>query len=261
MVLAINKMDLVGYEQERVRQDRRGLPRVRRTDRHRDIVADPDFGLDGRQHHRPRSTNTPWYSGPDADGASGDGASSTSDRQQDKPFRMPVQWVNRPNLEFPRLFRDDRQRHGAAGRCGARAAFGQEPRLSPRIVTLDGDLEKAVAGQSVTLTLADEIDCSRGDVMAQADTPPEVADQFEATIVWMAEERHAARAAILAEDRHADGDGAGHGAEVPGQRQHDGASGRPRRWSSTPSACRRLARSADGVRAVRRTTATSAGSS
>ena len=57
-----------------------------------------------------------------------------------------------------------------------------------RIVTLDGDLDEAVAGQSVTLTLADEVDCSRGDVIAAADDPPEAADQFEATIVWMAED-------------------------------------------------------------------------
>src|SRR3546814_11484159 len=59
---------------------------------------------------------------------------------------------------------------------------------SDLIVTLDGDLEEAVAGQSVTLTLADEVDCSRGDVIAAADAPPEAADQFEATLVWMADE-------------------------------------------------------------------------
>ncbi len=100
---------------------------------------------------------------------------------------MPVQWVNRPNLNF----------RGFSGMIvSGTVQPGDAVRVLPsgktstvsRIVTLDGDLEKAVAGQSVTLTLAEEIDCSRGDVMAQADNPPEVADQFEATIVWMADE-------------------------------------------------------------------------
>ncbi len=104
-----------------------------------------------------------------------------------RPFRMPVQWVNRPNLDF----------RGFAGQI-ARGSVrpGDAVRILPsgrtstvaRIVTYDGDLDEAVAGQSVTLTLTDEVDCSRGDVIAAADAPPEVADQFEATLVWMADE-------------------------------------------------------------------------
>src|SRR6185437_9358318 len=103
-----------------------------------------------------------------------------------KAFRMPVQWVNRPNQNF----------RGFSGQVASgRIAPGSEVRVLPsgrttrvdRIV-LDGDLDEAVAGQSVTLTFADEIDCSRGDVIAAAGDPPEAADQFEATIVWMAED-------------------------------------------------------------------------
>ena len=113
---------------------------------------------------------------------------------QARPFRLPVQWVNRPNLDF----------RGFAGQVAAgRVALGDPVRVLPsgktstvaRIITLDGDLDRAVAGQSVTLTLADEIDCSRGNVIAAADAPPQVADQFEATLVWMADEAlHVGRA-------------------------------------------------------------------
>lgn len=100
---------------------------------------------------------------------------------------MPVQWVNRPNLDF----------RGFSGLVATGCVKrGDAIRVLPsgktssidRIVTFSGDLEQAVAGQSVTLCLADEIDCSRGDVITAADEPVQVADQFEATIVWMADE-------------------------------------------------------------------------
>jgi bifunctional enzyme CysN/CysC len=110
------------------------------------------------------------------------------DRMRTQPFRMPVQWVNRPNLDF----------RGFSGLISSgRVAPGDKIRVLPsgrtstvsRIVTFDGDLEEAVAGQSVTLTLEDEVDISRGDVIAVSDHPPEVADQFEINLVWMSEER------------------------------------------------------------------------
>src|SRR3546814_11827459 len=100
---------------------------------------------------------------------------------------MPVQWVNRSNLDFrgfSGLIAGGRVRPGDAVRV---LPSGKTTRVG-RIVTLDGDLDEAAAGQSVTLTLTGEIDCSRGDVIAAADAPPEVADQFEATLVWMADE-------------------------------------------------------------------------
>ena len=103
------------------------------------------------------------------------------------PFRMPVQLVSRPSSDF----------RGFAGTIAAGSVRpGDEIRVLPRdtrstverIVTYDGDLDEAVAGQAVTLTLADEIDASRGDMIASDEAPPGVADQFEATIVWMADD-------------------------------------------------------------------------
>jgi bifunctional enzyme CysN/CysC len=132
------------------------------------------------------SGKTPWYMGkPLLEHLETVELDVTLD--QAKPFRMAVQWVNRPNLDF----------RGFSGQIASGSVkSGDKVRVVPsgktstikRIVTMDGDLEQAVAGQSVTLTLADEIDCSRGDVLAATDDPPEVADQFEATIVWMADE-------------------------------------------------------------------------
>jgi bifunctional enzyme CysN/CysC len=106
---------------------------------------------------------------------------------QRSPLRMPVQWVNRPDLDF----------RGFSGTiAGGKVRPGDRIRVQPsgkestvaRIVTFDGDLPEAVAGQSVTLTLADEVDISRGDLLSQADAPAGVADQFETTIVWMHDE-------------------------------------------------------------------------
>jgi bifunctional enzyme CysN/CysC len=100
---------------------------------------------------------------------------------------MPVQWVNRPNLDFrgfAGLISEGLIRPGDAVRV---LPSGRTSKVS-RIVTMGADLQAAVAGQSVTITLADELDCSRGDVLAAADDPPEIADQFEATVVWMADE-------------------------------------------------------------------------
>jgi len=109
------------------------------------------------------------------------------ERMQRSPLRMPVQWVNRPDLDF----------RGFSGTiAGGKVRPGDRIRVQPsgkestvsRIVTFDGDLPEAVAGQSVTLTLADEVDISRGDLLSQADAPAGVADQFETTIVWMHDE-------------------------------------------------------------------------
>jgi bifunctional enzyme CysN/CysC len=103
------------------------------------------------------------------------------------PFRLPVQWVNRPDLDF-RGFSG--RIVGGAVRPGDRVRVvpsGKESKVA-RIVTKDGDLDRAVAGQSITLTLDDEIDISRGDMLAAADAPPGIADQFETTIIWMSED-------------------------------------------------------------------------
>ncbi|MBX3644798.1 MAG: sulfate adenylyltransferase subunit CysN [Rubrivivax sp.] len=185
VVLAINKMDLVDYAQDvyrRIDDDYREFAaRIGITD----ITSIPLSALQG-DNMVAASDRTPWYAGPtlleflettDID----------EHRQQDGPLRLPVQWVNRPNLDFRgfcgmlasgRLHQGDRVRVQPSGR---------ESRVA-RIVAVGGDRPMAVAGESVTITLEDEIDISRGDLISAADAPAEVADQFECTIVWMADD-------------------------------------------------------------------------
>ncbi|MFD1107543.1 sulfate adenylyltransferase subunit CysN [Sphingobium olei] len=185
IVLAVNKMDLVGYDQavfNRIVMTYRAFATELGVTR---FTAIPISGFKGDNITLP-SGNTPWFKGPTLiEHLETVEVNSAADAE--KPFRMPVQWVNRPNLDF----------RGFSGLIATGSVKpGDAVRVLPsgktstvtRIVTLDGDLERAVAGQSVTLTFADEIDCSRGDVIALADNPPEVADQFEATVVWMADE-------------------------------------------------------------------------
>jgi bifunctional enzyme CysN/CysC len=185
IVLAVNKMDLIDYDQ----------------DKYDAIVADyrafansiginaftpmPISGFKG-DNITSLSENTPWYNGPTLI-AHLETVELDVTAEQAKPFRLPVQWVNRPNLDF----------RGFSGLVASGTVQpGDAIRVLPsgktstvgRVVTLDGDLEQAVAGQSVTLTFKDEIDCSRGDIITKADAPVQVADQFEATIVWMADE-------------------------------------------------------------------------
>jgi bifunctional enzyme CysN/CysC len=184
VVLAVNKLDLVDYSQavfDTIEADYRAFAREIGLD---DIVAIPLSALRGDNITEP-SPNTPWYHGPTLIGHLE--TVDVADVLDAAPFRLPVQWVNRPNLDF-RGFSG--QVVGGTVRPGDRVRIlpsGRESTVA-RIVTFDGDLDVAVAGQSVTLTLADEVDVSRGDVIAAATDPPGVADQFEAHIVWMAEE-------------------------------------------------------------------------
>jgi bifunctional enzyme CysN/CysC len=137
------------------------------------------------------SDKTPWYKAPQYAGIPLvehlETVEVLSSVDADKPLRLPVQWVNRPNLDF----------RGFSGLIATGSVkAGDKIRVLPsgktstitRVVTYDGDLEEAVAGQSVTVCFADEIDCSRGSVISVADNPPQTADQFEATFVWMADE-------------------------------------------------------------------------
>lgn len=185
IVLAVNKMDLVDYSQTRfdeiVAEYREFATSIGITD----FTAMPISGFKGDNITAP-SANTPWYTGPSLI-AHLEEVEVNSAQEQTRPFRMPVQWVNRPNLDFrgfSGLIAGGSVRPGDAVRV---LPSGKTSTIS-RIVTLEGGLDEAVAGQSVTLCLADEIDCSRGDVLATADNPPQVADQFEATIVWMDDE-------------------------------------------------------------------------
>ena len=184
VVLAINKMDLVGWSQDtfdtilaeyRDFADQIGI---------KQFTAIPMSALKG-DNITAHSDAAPWYDGPALLPLLE--TLPVDDDLRDKPFRMPVQWVNRPNLDFrgfSGLISSGTIRPGDKIKA---LPSGRESTVE-RIVTFRDDLDVAVAGQSVTLTLTDEIDISRGDVIAEAAAPPPVADQFEATVVWMDDE-------------------------------------------------------------------------
>ncbi|MEY4848183.1 MAG: hypothetical protein RLZZ36_1296, partial [Pseudomonadota bacterium] len=184
VVLAVNKMDLVDFDEQRfnaiVDDYRAFATRIGLGD----VTAIPLVAVDG-DNIVERSTRMPWYQGPTLIQCL-----EQIDVESDvahRPLRMPVQWVNRPNAEF----------RGFAGSIASGIArVGDAVRVLPsgrttrihRIVTADGDLQEASAGRAVTLTLEDEVDVSRGDVIAATDAAPESATQFQATIIWMHEE-------------------------------------------------------------------------
>ncbi|MBK1712099.1 sulfate adenylyltransferase subunit CysN [Rubrivivax gelatinosus] len=185
VVLAINKMDLVDYSQQvynRIDEEYRAFAKQIGLS---DITTIPLSALRG-DNMTEASAQTAWYHGPTLMGFL-ETCEIDETRLQAGPLRLPVQWVNRPNLDF-------------RGFCGLVTSGSVRPgdrvRVQPsgrestvaRIVAYGGDLAVAVAGQSVTLTLADEVDISRGDVISSAEAPAEVADQFECSIVWMADE-------------------------------------------------------------------------
>ncbi|RQS61838.1 sulfate adenylyltransferase subunit CysN [Burkholderia sp. Bp8963] len=188
VVLAINKMDLVDYDGavfERIDADYRAFAAELGLS---EIVSIPLSALRGDNVIVP-STRMPWHDGPTLmqhlDTVALDARDGVHKlHKQHEPFRLPVQWVNRPHLNF----------RGYAGsiasgeiRVGDRVRVlpsGKESRVAS-VITPAGEADIARAGEAVTLTLADEIDISRGDMIARADAPPEVADQFEATVVWM----------------------------------------------------------------------------
>ena len=233
IVLAVNKMDLIDYDRDRynaICDDYRSFAKSIGID---DFACIPISGFKG-DNITDKSPNTPWFGG-DPLMAHLETVDLDVTTDQVKPFRLPVQWVNRPNLDFrgfSGLIASGSVKPGDAIRVlpsGKTSAIskivimplspspsGVSPSLSPGqaktgetglgwgVSAQDqdtdsgrqspppapplkgrGELDQAVAGQSVTLCFADEIDCSRGDVIASADAPPEVSDQFEATIVWM----------------------------------------------------------------------------
>jgi bifunctional enzyme CysN/CysC len=184
IVLAVNKIDLTDYSQsvfDRIVADFTAFAKDL------NFVSQIAVPLSARHGDNviTKSARTPWYSGPalldhletvDVDTA-----------LADKPFRMPVQWVNRPNLDF----------RGFAGtvvggriKPGDAIAVAKSGRTSQvaRIVTLDGDKPEAIAGDVVTITLADEVDISRGDILCEPQTRPEMSDQFAAHLLWMADD-------------------------------------------------------------------------
>ena len=186
VVLAVNKMDLMSYSQDVFNQI---------DGAYREFAAElPDFdtitsipmsALIGDNIVK-QSKNLDWYFGPTL--MNHLETINIESAMLHQPFRMPVQWVNRPNSDF-------------RGFCGQISSgtikIGDKIKVLPsatqtsvnRIVTMDGELQEAIVGQSVTLTLDDEIDISRGDILCDAEQPCEIGNQFEATMLWMSEQR------------------------------------------------------------------------
>ncbi len=184
LVLAVNKMDLVDYDEsvfETIKRD--FLEFAEELASGIEIEAIPMSALAG-DNITGASDKTPWYDGPSL--MEYLETVPVDDARLSAPFRMPVQWVNRPNLDF----------RGFSGQVASGVIKpGDKVKTLPsakettieRIVAHGGDLKEAVAGQSVTLTFADEVDTSRGDVICLASDPAEVADQFQARVLWMAD--------------------------------------------------------------------------
>jgi bifunctional enzyme CysN/CysC len=184
IVVAVNKMDLVDYSQEIFAEIERDYREFARQIKLEAITCIPVSAVAG-DNVTTRSARTPWYAGPGL--LEHLETVALSDPAEGAAFRMPVQWVNRPNPEF----------RGFAGLIASGVVRrGDAVRVLPsgrtstvaRVFTADGESPLGVAGESVTVTLADEIDVSRGDVLSAADAPPAVANQFEATIIWMHDE-------------------------------------------------------------------------
>ncbi|GLU37323.1 sulfate adenylyltransferase subunit CysN [Pseudomonas sp. NBRC 100443] len=182
VVLAVNKMDLMEYSEKvfnAIVDEYRAFATQIGIE---DVTAIPLSALRG-DNILEQSEQLPWYRGCTLMGYL-ETVEIDEERQRKLSFRLPVQWVNRPNLDF----------RGFTGTIASGVIHpGDRVRVQPsgresrvaRIVTLDGDLPQAVAGQSITLTLTDEIDISRGDIISTADDPVSVADQFQATLVWL----------------------------------------------------------------------------
>lgn len=184
IVLAVNKMDLVGYDERKFKEIVEDYRAFASSIGINEFVPVPISGLMGDNITR-ASVNMPWYHGRTLMNHL-ETVPLDSEHLSRRPFRMPVQWVNRPHLDF----------RGFAGQVSAGCiARDDAVRIVPsgvvstvrRIVGPEGDLTRAVAGQSVTIVLKDEVDCSRGSVLAALDHPPESADLFEVTLVWMDE--------------------------------------------------------------------------
>jgi bifunctional enzyme CysN/CysC len=185
VAVAVNKMDLVEYSEERFREIESQYGAFAEQLGLEEFTLIPVSALRGDDVTE-RSEAMPWYDGPTLMEYL-ETVEVDQERMQDAPFRLPVQWVNRSSSEF----------RGFAGTiAGGRVEPGDRVVVLPagrettvaRVVGFEEDLDAGVAGQAVTLTLADEIDISRGDVIVAADEPAHVGEQFEATVVWMAEE-------------------------------------------------------------------------
>jgi bifunctional enzyme CysN/CysC len=184
IVLAINKMDLVDYAEDRYQEIVDEYKVFAEGLGFEDICCIPISALKG-DNIIEASERTPWYEGPAL--LHHLEHVEITDNSLNKAFRMRVQWVHRPNLDFRGFSGTIASGMVKPGDAVVVPSSGQSSTVD-RIVTMDGDLSEAVAGQAVTITLKDEIDISRGDMLCDPEQRPEYADQFEAHLVWMHEE-------------------------------------------------------------------------
>ena len=181
IVLAVNKADLIGFEQARFEAIQAEYVAAVATYGFATLLAIPLAARFGDNVVSP-SARTPWYTGPTLLQHL---EMVMLEQSAERPFRMPVQWVNRPNADFrgyAGTIASGRLRPGDAVMA---AGSGRQTRVA-RIVTAEGDLGEAAQGDAVTLVLADELDVSRGEVLAAAETPATTADQFQAHLIWLA---------------------------------------------------------------------------
>jgi bifunctional enzyme CysN/CysC len=184
VVLAVNKIDLVGFDRDVFETIVEDYLEFAKTLGFASVVPIPMSARHG-DNVLAASDDTPWYEGPtlvehlETIDVVSDAAS--------KPFRFPVQWVNRPNLDFRGFSGTIASGTVRPGDRVSVAASGRETSIA-RIVTYDGDLAEASAGAAVTLTLTDEVDIARGDLLAAPAARPEVADQFAAHVLWMGDD-------------------------------------------------------------------------
>ena len=184
VVLAVNKIDAVDFDEGRFAEIRDAFAAFAEPLGFASMMAIPLSARHG-DNVIARSARTPWFDGPPLldylETVNVDAAAA------DAPFRLPVQWVNRPDASF----------RGYAGtivagsvKPGDRVAIARTGQTATvaRIVTMDGDLTEAASGSAVTLTLDREIDVSRGDILSPPDRRPEVSDQVAAHVIWMADE-------------------------------------------------------------------------
>jgi len=184
LVLAVNKVDLVEYSRDTYERIVREFEAFCAPLQLASVVPIPISARFGDNVYA-RSESTPWYTGPSLMDhlETVDVAAAATER----PFRMPVQWVNRPNLDFRGFSGTVSSGRVAVGDSVVVARSGRTSVVG-RIVTRDGDLREATDGEAITLVLEDEIDVSAGDVLARADARPEVSDQFAAHVLWMSED-------------------------------------------------------------------------
>jgi bifunctional enzyme CysN/CysC len=185
LILAVNKMDLVGHAEDRFREVAAQFAAFAEAQGMGQVQAIPLSGLTGANVFAAGQSQMPWYAGPTLMEALE--SIPVANGGGERSLRLPVQWVNRPHQDY----------RGFAGLIAAgRVARGDQVRILPSGVTTSiasvtvgsAEVEVAEEGRSVTVTLTEEVDCARGSVIAAAGDPPQVADQFEASLVWLSEE-------------------------------------------------------------------------